>query len=134
MHCNRCRMEHLGYENLSLCILSIFSVFNGRIYFLSILLSVFQIAANQPLSKSFCTGTATNFPLCLRNIKWHCVGGALIVLWHAITKYIFRRLDKQWHQCFNDLITHNIATVLSIITWHFIRDHHLVYIDRKYIR
>ena len=42
-------------------------------------------------------------------------------------------LDKQWYQCFIDLIAYNITTVLSIIARHFIRNHHLVYIDRKYV-
>ena len=32
-----------------------------------------------------------------------------------------------------NLIAYNITTVLFIIAWHFIRDRHLVYINRKYI-
>ena len=71
--------------------------------------------------------------ICLRNIKWHCIGRAFVVLRHAITKYIFRCLDKQWYQCSIDLITYNITAVLSIIAWHFIRNHHFVYIDCKCI-
>ena len=63
----------------------------------------------------------------------YSIGRVFIVLWHAVTKYIFRRLNKQWHQCFIDLITYNITTVLSTLEWHFIRDHHLVYINSKYI-
>ena len=71
--------------------------------------------------------------LCLENIKWHWIGRVFIMLWHAITKCIFRRLDKPWYRCFIDLIAYNITAVLSIIAWHFIRDHHLVDINRGYI-
>ena len=41
----------------------------------------------------------------------------------------FKLLHKQWYQSFIDLITYNIAVVLSIIAWHLIRDH----LDRKCI-
>ena len=75
-----------------------------------------------------------NHPLfCLGDIKRHCIGRVFIVLSHAITKYIFRCLVKQRYQCPINLIAHNITTALSIIAWHIIRDHRLVYIDRKYI-
>ena len=69
----------------------------------------------------------------LRDIKWHCIGRVFIALWHAITKYIPRCLDEQWYQCPINLIAYNIKTVLSIIAWHLIRDHHPVYISRKII-
>ena len=69
---------------------------------------------------------------CLKNIKWHCIG-FFDVLWHDMAKCIFRRLDKQCYQCPINLIAHNITAVFSIIAWHFIRNQHLVYIDRKYI-
>ena len=64
--------------------------------------------------------------ICLKNIKWHCIGRVFVVLWHAITKYIFRHLDKHWYQCYIDLIAYNMTAVLSIIAWHFIRKHHFV--------
>ena len=41
-------------------------------------------------------------------------------------------LDKQWYHCPIDLIAHNITTVLSIVAWYLIKDHQLLYIDRKY--
>ena len=69
----------------------------------------------------------------LRDIEWHCIGRVFIVLWHAITKYIIGCLVKQWYQCPIGLIAYNITTVLSIIAWHLIRDHHAVYINRKCI-
>ena len=56
-----CCMEHLDHENLSLCVLSIFSTYHGRTCLLSVLLSVVQIAVTQPHSKSFYTET----PICL---------------------------------------------------------------------
>ena len=71
--------------------------------------------------------------LCPKSIKWHCIGRVLIVLWHVITKCIFTHLDKKWYQCFIDLIAYNRTIFLSIIAWHFVRNHHLVYIDGKYI-
>ena len=61
-HCNTCRMEQLGHENLSLIVLSTFSAYDGRICFLLILLSVFQTAATQPHSKSFYTEAPTHLP------------------------------------------------------------------------
>ena len=69
----------------------------------------------------------------LRDIEWHCIGRVFIVLWHAITKYIFTRLDKQWYQCLVNLIAYNITTVFSIFALYLIRYHHLVHINRKYI-
>ena len=75
-----------------------------------------------------------NHPLFfLRDIKWYCIGRVFIALWQAITKYIPRCLDEQWYQCPINLIAYNLKTVLSIIAWHFIRDHHPVYISRKII-
>ena len=71
---------------------------------------------------------------CLRNIKCHCVGGVLVILSYAIAKYFFGCLDKQWYNCFPVyLIAHNIPPVFSIIAWHLIRKHHLVYIDCRYV-
>ena len=64
--------------------------------------------------------------ICLKNIKWHCIGWVFVVLWHTITKYIFRHLDKHWYQYYIDLIAYNLTAVLSIIAWHFIRKHHFV--------
>ena len=56
-----------------------------------------------------------------------------MVLRHAISKYIFRCLNKQWYVCLPIYLTaYNIPAVFSIIAWHLIRKHHLVYIDRKY--
>ena len=83
--------------------------------------------------------------LCLRNIKWHCIGKIFGVLWYTTSKCIFRPIDishwyqslisrdRHWYQSFIDLITYKIAVVLSIHAWHFIRDHHLIYIDRNHI-
>ena len=131
LHCNTCRMEDLDHENSSLCVLATFLVYHGRICLLlvSVLLSVFQVAATQPHSKL----SILKHPLrCLRNIKWHCTSRVLIALRYVIAKYIFRSLDKQWCNVIY-LIAYNIPTVLSIIAWHFIGKHHLVYIDCKYI-
>ena len=115
LHYNTCPMEHLDRENLSLCILSTFSTCHGRtcLLFLSVLLPVFQIDVTQPHSKPFHTESSRLF---LRDIEQHCIGRVFIVLWHAITKYIFRCLDKPWYNCFPiNLITYNTTTVLSII-------------------
>ena len=62
LHCNTCHMEHLDHENLSLCVLSTFSTYHGRIFLLLVLLSVFQTAATQPHSKSFYTEAPTHLP------------------------------------------------------------------------
>ena len=73
-----------------------------------------------------------NHPLqYLRNIKWRCVDRVFVALRHVISKYIFRRLDKQWYNSIY-LIAYNILSILSIIAWHFIRKHDLIYINRKY--
>ena len=37
----------------------------------------------------------------LRNIKWHCLSKVLVVLWHAIAKYVFWCRDKQWYDYFS---------------------------------
>ena len=125
-------MEHLDHENLSLYVLSTFSTYHGRtcLLFLLVLSPFFQITMTQPHSKSFCIEPSTLF---LRDIKWHCIGRVFIILWYAITKYIFSRLDKQWYQSPIDLIAYKITTVLSILASHLIRDHHHIYIDCKYI-
>ena len=97
---------------------------------LSVQLPIFQIAVTQTHSKSFYIETPTLFP----QIHWMTfIGRVFIVLWHNMTKYIFRRLNKQWYQCPIDLIAYNITTILSIIEWNLIRYHQPNYIDRKYI-
>ena len=125
-------MEHFGHENLSLWILLTFSTYHRRIcplLFWSCCQFFKQLRLNL-LPNIF----VLRHPLfCLRNIKWHSIDRVSVVLRHAISKYFFRRLDKQWHQGFIDLITYNIMAVLSIIARRFIRNHHLVCIDRKYI-
>ena len=47
-------MEHFGHENLSLCVLSTFSGYHGRIcpLLLLVLLTVFETTATQSHSKS----------------------------------------------------------------------------------
>ena len=112
LHCNTHPLKHLDHENLSLCVLSTFSTYHGRTYLLSVLLSVFQTAVTQPHSKSFILRHQLH---CLRNIQWHCIDRVFIILWHTITKCIFRRLDKQWYQCFIDLITYNMAGALPLL-------------------
>ena len=64
LHCNICHMEHLDYENLSLCDLFTFSTCHRCTCLLvaSVLLPVFQVALTQPHSKSFHTESATLFP------------------------------------------------------------------------
>ena len=120
---------------MSLCVLSTFSICHWRtcLLSLSVLSPVFQIDVTQLHSKSFCIEPPTLFPQRYWMVLyWQ----SFIVLWHAVTKYIFRCLDEQWYQCpinYNITIAYNLTIVLSIIEWHLIRDHHLVYIDRKYI-
>ena len=132
LDCNTCRMEHFGHENLSLWVLSTFLTYNGVLVF-----SLYQFCCQ--FFKQLWLNLIPNLfilkhPLrCLKSIKWHCIGRVFVVLWHAIAKYIFRLLDKQWHQCPIKMIAYNITAVLTIISWHLIRNHHLVYIDWKYI-
>ena len=63
-HCNACHMEHLDHENLSLCVLSMFSTYHGLTCFLllSILSPFFKITVTQPHFKSFYIETPTLFP------------------------------------------------------------------------
>ena len=66
--------------------------------------------------------------------KWYSIRRILVVLWHAITKYVFWSLDEQrYHFFLKCLIAYNIPLVFPIIVWHFIRNHNLVYIDYKYV-
>ena len=85
-----------------------------------------EIDVTQPLFKSFPTESSMHF---LRDIERNRIGRVFIVLLHAITKHIFRRFDKKWYQCLIKFIGYNITTVLSIIAWHLIRDHHPVRIN-----
>ena len=121
LHCNACYMEHFDHKNLSLCVLSRFSAFSFyclcRHFFKQLWLNLIP---NLSLFK--------HPPLFLIDIERHCIDRIFIVLWHTITKYIFRCLDEQWYQRPINLITYNITTNLSIIAWCLIRYHHLVYI------
>ena len=120
---------------MKICLYAFFPRFQLTIdvpalFFLSVLSLFFQIIVTQPHSISFYIETPTPFP----QKHWMTLyRQSFYRVVTRITKYISRCLDKQWHQCLISLITYNITTVLSIIAWHLIRYHHLVYIDRKYI-
>ena len=123
-------MEHLEHENLPLCVLYMFSTYHGRTYLphLLVLLPVFQIAMTQPHLKSFYIETPTLFP----KRHWMTLYWVFTVLWHTISKYIFKRLDKQWCNCLPIyLMAYNIPPAFSIIAWHLIIKHHPVYINHK---
>ena len=64
LHCNTCRMEHLGHENLPLCVLSTFPTYHGCtcLLLLLVLSPVFHIAVTQPYSKSFYIEAPTSLP------------------------------------------------------------------------
>ena len=132
LHCNAFHVEHLDHENLSLCVLSTFLTCHWRtcLFVLSVLSPLFHVTVTQSHSKYFHTEPPTLFP----QRHWMTLSRQrFIVLLHTITKYIPKCLDKQWYQCPINLIAYNITTFLSIIAWHLIRDHHPVYINRKYI-
>ena len=107
VHCNTCRMEYLDPENLSICVCFFFQIFNLPWTFMS---SPF-IGSVTSFSNS-CDSTSFQIFLYLDT---NSSASVFIALCHTITKYIFRRLDKQWHWCFIYLITYDIARVLSII-------------------
>ena len=117
LHCNACCMEHLGHENLSLCVLSTFSTYHWRTYLLFLSILWLNLIPN--------LFALRHLPVFLWHIEWHCIARTFIILWHAITKDIFTCIDKQWYQCLIDLIAYNITTAFSIIAWHLLRDHHL---------
>ena len=125
-------MEHFGHENLSLCILSTFSTYHRRICPL-LFWSCCQFFKQHRVNLLPNIFVLRDPLFCLRSIKWHSIDRVSVALRHAISKYFFWHLEKQWHQGFINLITYNITTVLSIIAGRFIRNHHLVCIDRKYI-
>ena len=62
LHYNICRMENLGHEILSLCVLSKFSPYHGRICLSLVLLSLSQTSATKPHFIYFYTETPFHLP------------------------------------------------------------------------
>ena len=64
----------------------------------------------------------------------HFISWLLVALRYTRAKYVLWCLQKQQCDCFPIyLIAYNVPPIFLLIAWHFIRDHHLVYIDRKYV-
>ena len=79
LHCNPCYIEHIGHENLSLCVFFIFSTCHRRtcLLILLVLLPVFQIDVTQPHSNSFCIESPILFPqihwMALYRQSFYCI-------------------------------------------------------------
>ena len=119
LHSNTYRMEHLDHENLFYAFFPRFQLAIGVLtfFFYWFCRQFFKFLWLNLISNLFILRRPLFF---LRKIEWHCIGRIFIVLWHAITKNIFRILDRQWYRYLINLTAYNITTVFSIIAWYLI--------------